>query len=525
MPTATSRVRTLLEQTPPITTRRCADLLGYSPQHLRRILKAMPEVAVQRCGRSVRYTITTTRSPGRGIEDISTGNVGNIEDNRGQNSGLLDGHISGTGAGSDREHPSNLISLTGAGPNREHLADLVSSTDNGEESIGENTERAERENREHYREHDRGHDREHLADLISGTDGGEDTTGENAGRAERENREHYRGHLLDHISLTGAGPDREHSHDFTTGTEGGEEPIGENAGRAERKNREHDRGHGTDGVFEKGKIHRPFPDPKTPRHGDRTNAPRYDVRSIGNQPHGSKDDVLPCRACPLLLASLERDTVQFVVVDRQFRDLLLQQAEVKGWDVRERRSSVYIHLPHLTLQLGGDVVVFYSDEPGDLDWIASWVAEEFTGIYPDIGSLTARIRHPQDLTRDELTLTVHDPATMDAILDQVGMQSMNGVFYLKSPNPNIPAFKAYSTGDTLRCEFDARSNFQAVSALGMRQRLVSLLPDLSRHPGVILGVPDRLLQPTCAAGDHRYRRGRRGAGVHSGDGAAGACVS
>jgi hypothetical protein len=205
----------------------------------------------------------------------------------------------------------------------------------------------------------------------------------------------------------------------------------------------------------------------------------------GDDPFAAQDgEIRACRSCPLTLASLERDTIQFVILDKMFRDLLLQKAKAKRWAVKKRQRSIFIYLPHLTLQLGADSVVFSSDEPGDLEWICDWVRKEFGAHYLEIDSLVSRIRSPSTLTRDELTVVVNEKKTIDAILDSIGMQMKKGVFYLKSPNQNTPGFKAYQYENTLRCEFDARNSFQAIAALGMRQRLLTILGEVRKYPGL-----------------------------------------
>ncbi len=209
--------------------------------------------------------------------------------------------------------------------------------------------------------------------------------------------------------------------------------------------------------------------------------------SITENAHTAEDPVNShtCRSCPLSLAGLERDTIQFVIVDRLFRDHLLRLAASRKWQQKETRGTTWIYLRHLTLQAGIDTVTFYSDEPRDLDGITEFVRHHFAALYPDVDSLIARIRTPARLTRDELTVVVQHPPTIEAILSSISMRmERNGTFYLKAPNPHTPGFKAYISNNTLRCEFDCRNQFQAVSALDMRQRLLAILPDVLKAPGL-----------------------------------------
>jgi len=199
----------------------------------------------------------------------------------------------------------------------------------------------------------------------------------------------------------------------------------------------------------------------------------------------SPGDDHKCRACPLSYAELERDTVQFVIVDQEFRDRLVEIATVKQWRRKTDRGLTWIYQKHLTLQVGGDVVVFYSDEPEDLGHIVEWARTAFSGIYQDINSLLARIKRPHELTRDELTVIVTDPGTIEEMMFHLRMKmEKTGTYYLPSPNPVTPGFKAYKFQGTLRCEFDCRDDKRRVSALTMRRRLLEILPDIKGAPGL-----------------------------------------
>lgn len=193
-----------------------------------------------------------------------------------------------------------------------------------------------------------------------------------------------------------------------------------------------------------------------------------------------------CRSCPLSIATMERDTIQFVLVDQVFRDQVLRWVATKKWAHKETRGITWVYPgDHLTLQVGADSVVFYSDEPGNLEWIEAWVRRYFEASYPDIDSLLARIRSPERLTRDELTVVVTHQPTIDAVMASIGMHmGPNKTFYLKSPNTHTPGFKAYLSAGTLRCEFDCRNQFQAISALAMRQRLLTILPEVVKAEGL-----------------------------------------
>jgi hypothetical protein len=194
-----------------------------------------------------------------------------------------------------------------------------------------------------------------------------------------------------------------------------------------------------------------------------------------------------CRSCPLSFGGPERDTIQYVIVDQVFRDLIERKAKEERWKTDTKRGTVWVRLKHLTLQLGYDSVTFYSDEPEDLDWVATWVKKNFAGTYPDITSLAARVRRPEELTKTELTVVVTDRPTIDAMMDHISLRMQKtGVYYLSSPNPNIPGFKAYMHDGTLRCEFDGGGPVKPIAALAMRQRLFSILPMIAGSPGLFV---------------------------------------
>jgi hypothetical protein len=175
-----------------------------------------------------------------------------------------------------------------------------------------------------------------------------------------------------------------------------------------------------------------------------------------------------------------------VIVDQEFRDRLVEQATLKHWRRKNERGLTWIYPSRdITLQAGGDVVVFYSAEPEDLDPIARWVKDNFTLTYSDIGSLIRRIRRPAELKRDELTIIVTDQETIREMEFSLHMKmEKTGTFLLRSPNPVTPGFKAYREGQTLRCEFDCRDDIRKISGLRMRRRLLEILPRVRDAPGL-----------------------------------------
>lgn len=190
---------------------------------------------------------------------------------------------------------------------------------------------------------------------------------------------------------------------------------------------------------------------------------------------------------PHELAHYEIDMVQFVLIDRTFRDILLRRSkEEKSWQVWENRGLTWIRVEdrHLALQVGKTTVTFYSDDPGDMSSIAAWARETFAGNYDNIESLVARIRYPQSLSQEELCVVVTDPAITANIRVSIEKDARNGVYTLPSPNESDPALKIYERDGTMRVEFIATNHAQAVRALGMRENLMNNLPRMQKVPGL-----------------------------------------
>lgn len=190
---------------------------------------------------------------------------------------------------------------------------------------------------------------------------------------------------------------------------------------------------------------------------------------------------------PHELAHYEIDMVQFVLIDRTFRDILLRRSkEEKSWQVWENRGLTWIRVEdrHLALQVGKSTVTFYSDDPGDMSRIAAWARETFSGNYDDIESLVARIRYPQSLSQEELCVVVTDPAITANIRVSIEKDARNGVYTLPSPNESDPALKIYERDGTMRVEFIVTNHAQAVRALGMRENLMANLPRMQKVPGL-----------------------------------------
>lgn len=190
---------------------------------------------------------------------------------------------------------------------------------------------------------------------------------------------------------------------------------------------------------------------------------------------------------PHELAHYEIDMVQFVLIDRTFRDLLLRRSkEENSWQVWENRGLTWIRVEdrHLALQVGKTTVTFYSDDPGDMSSIEAWARETFAGNYDNIESLVSRIRYPQSLSQEELCVVVTDPAVTANIRVSIEKDARNGVYTLPSPNESDPGLKIYERDGTMRVEFIATNHAQAVRALGMRENLMNNLPRMQKVPGL-----------------------------------------
>jgi hypothetical protein len=187
-------------------------------------------------------------------------------------------------------------------------------------------------------------------------------------------------------------------------------------------------------------------------------------------------------------AEFERDSIQFVLMDKKFRDLLDTRAGTEKWEVRHARGLTWIRVPghRITLQVGRDTVTFYSDDPGDMGDIASWVRTTFAGSVEDIESLVSRIKNPQDLSGEELTVIIRHRETLEAIRSHISMMADRGVYTLPCPNETTPGLKIYEPKEsgTMRVEFIIHNQVQGVSALNMRAALINNLPRIHKTPGL-----------------------------------------
>jgi hypothetical protein len=181
--------------------------------------------------------------------------------------------------------------------------------------------------------------------------------------------------------------------------------------------------------------------------------------------------------------------IQFVLLDKIFRDLLVTRAEAEGWETRRVRntlnSTIWIRIPscQLSMQAGRDTVTFYSAEPGDMSAIAAWVRQEFTVGYTDIDNLVSRIKSPESLSAEELTVVVRHPETIVAIRMSIGKMTKDGVFNIQHPSEKIPGLKVYESNGTMRVEFVIHNQVQGLAGLEMRAELMALMPRIQRTPG------------------------------------------
>jgi len=189
--------------------------------------------------------------------------------------------------------------------------------------------------------------------------------------------------------------------------------------------------------------------------------------------------------CPQFFAGFERDMIQFVLMDKIFRDLLVARADTEEWNVRKVHGQTWIYpMAKLSLQVGKDTVVFYSADPGDMSCIAQWVREQFTAEYGDIESLVSRIKYPQNLSSEELTVVVKNPETIAAIRTSIGKSMTNGQFNLQHPSQSIPGLKIYESNGTMRIEFIVHNHKTGASAIDMREELMREMPRIHETPGL-----------------------------------------
>jgi len=189
--------------------------------------------------------------------------------------------------------------------------------------------------------------------------------------------------------------------------------------------------------------------------------------------------------CPQFFAGFERDMIQFVLFDKIFRDLLMTRADERGWQVRKVHGLTWIYpMNTLSLQVGKDTVTFYSSEPGDMSVISRWVQDNFAVEYGDIKSLVCRIKYPQNLSSEELTVVVKRPETIQAIRTSIGKSMVNGQFNLQHPSEAIPGLKIYERDGTMRIEFIVHNHKTGAAAVDMREELMRDLPRIHGTPGL-----------------------------------------
>ncbi|KQC06932.1 MAG: hypothetical protein APR55_04445 [Methanolinea sp. SDB] len=193
-----------------------------------------------------------------------------------------------------------------------------------------------------------------------------------------------------------------------------------------------------------------------------------------------------CELCPFAVSRVEHDMIQYPIFDITFRNLLEVKARAEGWKIKTKKRDTWIYQGALTFQLGHDTTIIYCSEPQDLTVIGEWVKHHFSPIVLDIDSLVYKVTHPSSISRDETTIEVTTESLKKVINSVIQpFKGRDGVLFLKSPNIITPAFKVYTRKDTqyLRCEFDARNQYQISSAYAMRHELLTILTKIPDHPG------------------------------------------
>jgi hypothetical protein len=115
--------------------------------------------------------------------------------------------------------------------------------------------------------------------------------------------------------------------------------------------------------------------------------------------------------------------------------------------------------------------------------IAAWVRDSFPE-YGDMDGLIARIKHPQSLIGEELTVVIRHEPTIAAIRTMTEKDRVNGQFNLQRPGTATPSLKIYEFNGTMRVEFLVSDYKQAVAAIDMREELMRLMPRIHRTPGL-----------------------------------------
>ena len=211
---------------------------------------------------------------------------------------------------------------------------------------------------------------------------------------------------------------------------------------------------------------------------------RYGDRPFAPQMHDESEKEGHCEFCPYKYGNFERDAIQYVVIDPIFRNLIELLGQAGKLRIKKNKRDAWIHEEHLTLQLGRDSVIIYSDEPYDLKWIGEWVREHFQDYYQNIDELITKVVNPRCISRDELSIDLTDSQIIQTTEEQIAhYKNKNGYLRFNSPNDITPGLKIYRKGEVLRIEFICTNGFQSTSVIAIRNELLYCLHKICKHPG------------------------------------------
>ena len=180
----------------------------------------------------------------------------------------------------------------------------------------------------------------------------------------------------------------------------------------------------------------------------------------------------------------EHDQIQFRVSSPAFGHAILETAAAMKWDCEKTARATWIRAPHLTIQVGADQSVVYSDEPPFLYTTAATIISMGLLNAVHIASLLVTCR-PEDICRNEWTTVVSDLQFMDVIMAAIGPKlAADGTYRIKGPDEGTPRLKCYARDGTVRIETESDSAAQDITAEQFHASLPKILTGLDEDPSL-----------------------------------------
>jgi hypothetical protein len=180
----------------------------------------------------------------------------------------------------------------------------------------------------------------------------------------------------------------------------------------------------------------------------------------------------------------EHDQIQFRVPSPAFGHAILEIADAMKWETEKTARATWIRAPHLTIQVGADQSVVYSDEPPFLYTTAATIISMRVLNAVNIAHLLVTCR-PEDICRNEWTTVVSDLRFMDVIMADIGPKlAADGTYRIKGPDDDTPRLKCYARDNTVRIETESVSSAQDTMAEQFHASLPKILAGLEEDPSL-----------------------------------------